>query len=195
MRWLSWWREEGGCDCSAHCSTSQPELLGDGVSSPSRAICFELPSFMLEEGRRKPKQAHPRSHLHLGSSLVQWLWAATCPFPFYSFFFQILLPCQALPVCLHAIVLSLFSFSQGRSLTAIPTSPEFIWEHEYAAWEALIQTESSCCVFIGLNSYHPYSCYLHTCLQTPEKYSYVYICFSKCTFVLQPLFKKKYIYI
>lgn len=45
---------------------------GCGQHRP-RAMGFELPSFMLEEGRRKPKQAHPRSYLCLGSSLVQWL--------------------------------------------------------------------------------------------------------------------------
>lgn len=46
---------------SAHCRTSQPELLGNAVS-------FELLSFMLEEGRRKSKQVHPQSYQYLGSS-------------------------------------------------------------------------------------------------------------------------------
>lgn len=140
---------------------------GGWGQQPPRAMGFRLPSFVLEEGRRKPKQAHHSSHLHLGRSLIQWLWAATYPIPFYSFF------SQALLVCFHAMVLSPFSFSQGYSLTTTPTSPEFIWEHEYAAQEALIQTGSSCCAFTGLNSYHLYSCYLYTCLQTPQKCSYV----------------------
>lgn len=64
-------------------------------------------------------------------------------------FVSIPIPSSVPPCCSP----SLFSCSQGCSLSAIPISTEFIWECEHASWEALIQTGSCCCTFIGVNSY------------------------------------------
>jgi len=44
MRGLSRREEEGACGCSAHRSTSQPDVLGDRISSP---LELWAPGFLL----------------------------------------------------------------------------------------------------------------------------------------------------
>lgn len=59
MRWLLWQGEEGAGGCSAHCSTSQPGLLGDAVSIAPELWALSFLLLCWKRGEESPSKPIP----------------------------------------------------------------------------------------------------------------------------------------
>lgn len=105
-------------------------------------------------------QAHTRSHQHMGSSLVQWLWATT--FPFYSFFPKTLSPFQSLPVCLCAAVHPCSAAPKGALSVPFPYPQNLFGSMSMLPGKHSYRQEAAALPLLVSTATYPYSSYLYT---------------------------------